>query len=163
MNYMLDCETLSVKPDACLLQIGVVPFDDDKIYEGRAWWVADDTGAMDPQTWDWWKRIPIVPPKFEERLPLKQALGNLTEFMQDIETVWSHPAGFDCVVLGQAYWRAQRTGPPWSYKQVRDTLTLREVAPDAQRPTPTDKHDALADAIAQAQWVINMKRSINGR
>jgi 3' exoribonuclease, RNase T-like len=108
----------------------------------------------------WWL---AQPEENQERLlklirkPLKQALEELFgSFNQhrlnpNNTYIWSHGSNFDTVILENA---CKLVGVPlwWVYRNIRDTRTLF----DACNYTYKSKggHDALEDAVSQAEAVI---------
>ena len=64
--------------------------------------------------------------------------------------VWGNGATFDNVILRNAY---QKTGLdcPWPFWQDRCYRTLKNLAPDIDRPELGTLHQALNDATVQAQ------------
>lgn len=166
-HMMIDCETLGLRPGAVVLTIGAVTWDDT---------VATGTGAMstfkarvdvfsclmvglhiEPTSLDWWRQqSPEAQAALYDgpALPLADALLMLKDHwhITGAERVWANGPVADIAWLEAAY-RAVGLTPPWQYNQVRDFRTLLELdglAPEA-RAVPAVKHDALADAMAQAQ------------
>jgi exodeoxyribonuclease VIII len=158
MWYMIDLETLSTRPDAAILQIGIVAFDLYGIKDSKQWNVEAE-GRVDRPTLHWWKEqiaAGVDPPGLGP-MPLKLALEDIVVMMKPDEAmqVWANPSTFDIVILGEAFHRCGMS-PPWNHRQVRDLRTLRMLYPDVPRPKPDLPHVAVYDAMAQATWVMRM-------
>lgn len=132
---------------------------------------------IDPDTMTWWMGQSNDARKLFKRLgegqgmPLHQGLLALSNFIlgdtaQDPDApvphpdvfLWGNSDRFDNGILGALYYRAGMK-EPWPFWQDRDLRTLREAATRAgysrPRTDPTTAHDAMADAVAQAQDVLN--------
>lgn len=76
--------------------------------------------------------------------------------------IWVFGPHFDIAIL-QGLFEHQRVEPPWVYNEVRDVRTLVKVASAAMCGAPVaaangTPHDALSDAKAQAEMVIQSAR-----
>ena len=169
-HAMFDCESLGVGNNPVLLSIACVIFlengkiidrvhyhidiEDSNIHKLKfsgstiMWGLSQSQGA----------REAIL--KGQERsLSLVNALGLLDRTLVSYkpETVWSYGAASDLVWLKSAY-KAIGTYEPWTYKQERCLRTIGAIYdPEGElRPEPTVKHDALADAESQAEWLVRM-------
>lgn len=171
---MIDLETLSLRPDAFVLQAGICVANLDTGHiltpaynvwlksdgqEGRhidrstvGWWTSQDPmvangvfNAQDPEyLWD------------SEKL-----FQHLTFMMvaKDVQTVWAGPGMFDLPVL-TSLWQGRK---PWNYGQERCFMTLRKALdPDNHYiPDPNEKaHDAAADAEWQMQWLMGIYANV---
>lgn len=170
-DLMLDLETLSTRNDAAILSIGACLFDietgnigptfsrhielDDSPLRGHIsadtikWWLKQDDAARQAIT------------KPAKTVKLRSALFDLREFIPRTKSLklWSNGATFDLVIIRNALERHSDM-ITWQYWQERDTRTLVDIAEritgiNAAKTTPFDgtKHDALADAIHQAQYI----------
>jgi len=159
---MIDLETLATTPNAAVLTIGACLFDPhgkdvhSTFYEriklesqesyGRvinddtvAWW-----GQQDPQ---------IQEDAFgegDDRIDLKDAMKKLYTFGLGTSNVWSHGSVFDVVII-EDICRSFQQAVTWKFWEVRDTRTLFDLADVSVRIE--GKHNALTDAVAQAQAV----------
>lgn len=166
MRYMIDIETLGTGPQAPIIQIGVARFDNIAVLASKCWDVvplADSVYDYDTVRW-WMDQVGRGTPFPGVGVPLETVLvEHLPTFMRDPGEVWAHPPTFDLTILQSAY---QRLGHdcPWSWTVQRDTKTLRLacklVGLQVERPRAETAHDARSDAIAQAEWVIAMKRGL---
>lgn len=169
MHIMIDLETLSVRPDAAIIQIGAVLFEPvhgGKILNDQPFnqYVAiqDGTGSIDHDTLVWWLRQPnakTLADGLENANPLATVLENFIEFPQQIpglswETiggVWAKPSTFDLAVLSSAFSKFGEE-PPWEHWKTRCAKTVFELVGGTPKVDETglQSHDALDDAVKQA-------------
>jgi 3' exoribonuclease, RNase T-like len=159
---MLDIETLDTRPSAVILSIGAVRFDvaepgtltekfhhyisiDEQLRAGRTvsgstllWWMDQGDEA----------RSRISSANAES---MKTVLDALAAFMKPDDRVWGNGAGFDNVIVADAY---QSMGMPvpwrfWGDMCFRTLKTMYKYVP--KPPRNGTAHDALDDAIHQAE------------
>lgn len=174
-HFMIDIETLDVRPTALVLSIGAVEFYPQRHnYISRVFYRAIDPFTaqaagltISASTVMWWMSqsqeardaLAINP------VPIVQALMDLIVFLTPRSTepqeisVWAHSPSFDLVILENAY-RAALLGPaPWTHRQTRCTRTIYALAGvslsdvAASAGTYHTYHNALDDAIVQAHAV----------
>jgi len=86
------------------------------------------------------------------------------EGILDLQRVWGNGATFDITIIENAMDKFKafysHLLPPWKFWQIRDVRTLQDIATaagceDFKKTLPFSgiKHDALADAVFQAQYV----------
>lgn len=176
-DVMIDLETLSTEPNACVLSIGACFFDIKTGDIGAEFHKHIDVGGrndnvhISADTVLWWLKQPEAAraaiTQAKSVTLLAQALTDLFIFISKTKqpTVWSNGASFDLVIL-RTHYKRWGISAPWQYWQERDTRTLVDIA---KRITGTDasntvrvagdiKHDALADAIHQAQYISTAYR-----
>jgi hypothetical protein len=182
MHVMIDLETLGTRVNAQIVQIGAVAFEaksGGRIGEKTGFNVfvriQDGAGTIDHDTIAWWleqdngARMGLSQGlKSESCMPIHLALDSLAQWphnvlgmangWDDIEGVWSHGATFDIAILTAAYAGILGAQPPWHYRLPRDTRTLFWAATGDPKPpvvdtTGTTQHNALDDAVIQAQQV----------
>lgn len=163
-NIMIDLETLGTSPDSAILSIGAVTFDKDGI--GDEFYVNVDLkssikvgASIDPETVYWWLsqscEAGIILSK--DRLNVTPALDRLSEFFRncsDNVKVWANSPSFDCVMLHNYFKRIGYSESPWRFYNERDFRTFLALT-NAERVKPDVVHNALEDAKAQAQTIIN--------
>lgn len=165
-DFMIDLETLGTGDDAIILAIGAVAFDPiagavftgDKFYKRLSWDDNSQPGRkIDAATLKWWlgqnRRV------FEEmtsgHFPLQGALLELAVWLGDpklMRGVWANGVSFDLGMLGHAY-KSFNMKTPWSYSKETCQRTLRRLV-KLDLPREGSHHNALDDAIHQAQWVV---------
>ena len=180
-HAMIDIETLAVTQDAAILSVGACIFHPDgevnnaglyHVCDLRTQGIGHSGRRIDPKTLYWWMeqndaaRKAVFNTADHIRLHLDTVLGELATWIgsRSVEYVWSHGSNFDLPILDHAY-RTRAMLTPWHYRNTRDTRTLFALARDmgATGPkltTPGDAHHALADAIRQAQGVIDATQFI---
>lgn len=157
-HIMLDIETLGTRPGFVVLSAAFVRFSDyastsvnlnveDQIAIGL---------ERDPDTIAWWAQQSqeARAAAFGPAAPLLPVLEHLAAWLAwagPDAFIWCHGASFDAPMLQEVYRRAGLP-IPWSFRNVRDTRTLYDLAGVnlADYPTGT-AHNALDDAIAQTK------------
>ena len=161
-DVMIDVETLDTRPSAVLLSIGAVRFDINtpRIYDSKTFHVHIDIDSclevgrtVSGNTVLWWMdQVDAARNRMtsDKRVPLRVALLQLRTFITDEDRVWGNGAGFDNVILHDAY-RSVNVDPPWRYWNDMCYRTVKNLHRDVPKPAFSDvKHDALADALHQA-------------
>lgn len=171
-NLMVDIETMGTQVGAPVLAIGAVFFDlatgetGPQFYRVATLRSEIENGAVpEADTVMWWLQ---QSDKSREALAYKpshinEVLLSLCEFALATSNrgkiqLWGNGAGFDNVLLIDAYRRAQLT-PFWNFRNDRDVRTIvelgRQIGIDPKRDMPFvgERHNALDDAIHQAKYV----------
>lgn len=176
-HVMLDLETLGTSNNAMIISIGAVIFDTDECRVRNAPFYAviaplGNTGDMDVDTVMWWmKQNDEVREEITEQsvhhMTMPIALGAFTEYCNrlNVEKIWGNGAGFDNVILRNAYTRTNRVSP-WQGKFAGHRMdmcyrTMKAMFPDVPRPPfEGDAHNALDDAKNQAQHLCDILQHI---
>lgn len=173
-HVMLDLETLATTPRAVILSIGAVAFDylpgsslptlehgvrivldrDEQVRAGR---------VIDPGTVAWWckQSHEAQAVMHEKGVPVGQALTELRDYVASCTVgeldvnVWGNGSDFDNVLLRSLY-EDFRMQAPWRYHHSRCFRTLKTTFDAEYRSAQALfanqlQHDALADAVYQAQ------------
>jgi len=166
---MIDMETMSVFPNSVILTVAAVKFNphntvgitdqiyfkldvDEQIARGR---------DVDNGTLEWWGRQ--SPEVYNEamsqhdRIPVSQALSDLTKFLVGVEDIWCQGPVFDIVILENIF-KQYQMHYPWQYWQISDSRTLfkslkYDPREQLRNNSKSAHHNALDDAIIQAQAV----------
>lgn len=159
-DCMIDLETLGTGPDACILTIAAQSFDPfsrgwfDRHYYARIDTDSQPTRIIEEGTVEWWsKQGPEVQGEAfgeDNRVPLDQALDELSKLIWHSKRLWSQGPTFDCTILEHAY-KSYKKPLPWKYHIVRDSRTLCSLYPDLPRPEAS--HHALEDCRRQIELV----------
>jgi hypothetical protein len=168
---MLDIETLSLRPDAAVTQIGwcVVNLDTGGVVEFNSAQVKVDTfdRHVDFDTVKWWMKQDkkVAESVFElenndrdHAMEVFYRLKTIVDAHPDI-TVWGSPAMFDLPVL-TSLWGGLK---PWRYNYERDMMTLyKTFDPEgALKPPPNEMgHDAKWDAVWQASYLVLLNEKL---
>lgn len=187
-HLMVDIETLGTQPGCAVVAIGAVWFDpEDNGWRARhrgyyAEVLLEDAlkhGTADSSTLKFWMGQSEDARKFltndEGKIPLKQALEGLDAFIhhqsqhaqrRDVY-VWGNCNKFDLGNL-EAMYDAVGWAYPWNYgrgQNVRTVVWLAQQFFGMDRPgmkLGRTAHNALDDAIHQAEYVTEMVRKIRG-
>jgi hypothetical protein len=175
-DFMIDIETLGNKPNAAIVQLGIVGFCKDTGYISVPYSVniqPHPESDMDADTVFWWMRQSDEAREAVftgPRLSPQQGLEQLTKFIEDNSDpvagyrVWSKPSTFDIVILESLY-RKCNMEVPWPHWVTRCLRTLISTAqlPKDQEAVPEVAHEAGYDAEAQAKTaLICFKKLDNG-
>ena len=156
MDCMIDLETVGTGPDACILTIAAQTFDPTalgylpKDYYARVDIDSQPNREVDDATVEWWATQPqeAQDEAFGEegRIPLKQALEELSKLCFHCNLTWANGTTFDMVILENAY-KQEQLSIPWQFWNVRDARTVYSLYPDL--PKPKASHHALEDCKRQ--------------
>ena len=167
-NVMLDLETWGTTPGCAIASIGAVIFDDQEItstfYQRVELSSCVDAGlAVDAETLRWWfeQSNEVRQEAFAAGMPLSRALLKLNEFIlgrKHVEpVVWGNGAGFDNVIL-EACYKACGLPTPWKFYNNRCYRTVKNLLPSIKLERQGTHHNALHDAISQAEHLIRMHK-----
>ena len=172
-SIMIDNETLGTTADSVILSIGAVKFDlatgkiDD---EGFYVSISVDSNMemgrrISEDTLMWWLKQPAAAQQvfFEPKETLRTALELLSDWIgTDDYEVWSNGADFDIPMLAHAYTQ-HSIEVPWKFWNARCFRTWKNL-PGARSVKLSDavgiKHNALADAMSQAQALIEIHKAL---
>ena len=168
-DLMTDLESMGQTPGSAIVGIGACFFDTSTGQIGKTFYRAVNLATamrvgltVDASTVMWWMgqneaaRNAI---RFST-YPIDQALSEFSEFVQETAgtqaRIWAKGPSFDAGLLSAAY-RACALKQPWHYMNERCVRTL--VARNPAMPEQArvgEAHNALDDAVHQAQWLINI-------
>lgn len=165
-QVMLDLETLSLEPNACIVSIGATRFTlQDGIKDTFSVNIdpmdARDKGLhIDRDTVAWWKKQPAeisdmwkVDPQ-----PLKEALSAFCRwFGGRTLPIWGNSPSFDCVVIKEAM-KYVAVPCPWNFRDECDYRTLGKII-HVERDEAVNLHSSLADAIYQTNHLLKILKS----
>ena len=174
-QLMCDVESMGKKSDAAVVSIGAVFFDLDTctlgptflqtIHLGSA---VSAGGTMDPGTVLWW-----LGQSDEARKGIRFGGRAINVVLQEFSSwisetcrhadvrPWGNSDFFDIQKLESAYERCEIT-QPWFWTNCRDFRTVRNMNPQVEydfKSKGDDAHNALHDAIFQAEHLFAIKRS----
>lgn len=177
LALMLDVETLSLRPDAFVVQVGycmadlndperrfaVEPHAVPMNYEAQ-------TGRhVDPYTVHWWMQQAKEAQQsvFSERALRFENAWTPQELLMTLEsltapehvTVWASPAAFDLPIITSLCGKK-----PWHYRKERCLQTLGRTLDPQGKLMPPDtpiKHDAAQDAAWQLRYLLNLWQAGN--
>lgn len=171
MHVMIDLETLSLRPDAAIIQIAAVEFEARHAgaiqVDSMLSVLVDPAGQerhVDRDTLDFWEEQRslgnslLSDAALGAGVPLWRALeATILWFRdrEDVEGVWSHGAAFDLPILRHAFMAQGHSDCPWNYRLCRDTRTLYFARATSRylrdQVEPTDKkqlHEAVEEVLS---------------
>lgn len=152
MNIMVDIETLSTEPNACILSIGAVRFDEEgliycEFYKNI---IPQNNRHIDVDTVEWWFNYPEAYSELKkDRWYLKEALYSLGRFICKGDMVWAKSPSFDLAILKNAY-KEYGIVIPWDFRNERDVRTAEKRKVESVGT----KHNALDDCYTQIKSII---------
>ena len=172
-SIMIDNETLATTADAVILSIGAVKFDlaagkidDEGFYVSIS---VDSNMALgrriSEDTLLWWLKQPAAAQQvfFEPKETLGTALEMFSDWIgTDDYEVWSNGADFDIPMLAHAY-SQHSMEVPWKFFNARCFRSWKNLpgARSVKLPSVQGiKHNALADAMNQAQALIEINKAL---
>jgi len=160
IDLMVDLETLGTRPGSVILSLAAVPFNTvyaiEPFYARISSSSCLDAGlTTDESTIRWWERQSkeAYDEAFGGTTSLINVLNDFSEYCSQLPlapALWGNGADFDNVLLSEAY---NKCGirQPWKYTDSRCYRTLKNLFPQVPYIPPKVKHNALQDAIAQAE------------
>jgi len=173
-DIMIDIETLGNKGTSAVATIGAVEFGagfvtENTFYTRIDWIDALKYGTMDASSMKWWMnqndeaRAEMTK---DGAISLKKGLRQLADWMPkpiDEVRVWGNGSVFDIAILNYAFNQVQ-VKLPWHFRNVRDVRTVTDLTYGHIDPKDyvdgTVAHNALSDAIYQANYLSDMLKKI---
>ncbi len=167
MQVMIDIETLGIKPDAVVLSVGAVKFNQKGL--GEQCYIelnldeemqhnSDGRASISAETLVWWiehkQRFEVSMLTDEDEQPNRQKLRVFLDFIKDCEFFWAKGTNFDFPILENCLFR-YALEPTWKYYKLRDFRTLQALHKDDSF-VPPNTHNALNDAINQAREAVSI-------
>jgi exodeoxyribonuclease VIII len=172
VHIMLDTETLGLDGNAIILSIGAVVFDVDAGLKEEFYTDINPEsfpGSVDISTIKWWMEQchSGVPVPMAGVLALPAAMGLFNDYLLNAcegntkrLVIWANGTDFDIPKLTNAY-KLCGAKVPWGYNSVRDARTLYKVYSSyGLKPPELNKHNALADARWQAEYLVSIFRNL---
>lgn len=181
LHVVLDLETMGIRHDAAIIEIGLVIFNHMSGQRGTPNLIEDWSsavklessmqhgGTVSPETITWWMHSDRTEARdtltCEPPISLPKALNEIAytlgkySSVSPLPLIWGNGVNFDNAILKSAY---ERLGVkvPWSYKQDMDFRTLKMMFKD-KVPEPAfigTPHIALDDARHEALWLSKILR-----
>lgn len=161
-HVMVDLETADNGPRSAIIAIGATcfwgPHRDQQFYQAidlNSNWSAGLTMGADTMAW-WDKQSPEARAVFTDpnRIPLARALTGFAHWLRPFHEprIWGNGAAFDNVILRSAY-EAIGQKAPWPFWNDRCFRTIKAIVGKSVDVEGV-AHNALADAIAQANYLL---------
>ena len=167
-HVMLDLETLSLQPNAAIIQIGAAMFDMGTGLVVRGFEMClkasakDASQHFDQKTLAWHTEDEKRNAAYRETQRLgEESQSEVLEAFSawykshPVQAIWANGSNFDIPILEFAY-NAEKLEVPWGYRDVRDLRTFQAIADPFDKyvkPGPT-AHTAYLDAHEQAERVM---------
>jgi exodeoxyribonuclease VIII len=182
-DISIDLETLGVRPGSVITQIGLCAFNRRDGHAGTMsatkivvapQSMIDQGFFIDWSTVSWWlKQNEAARVGMADQIGkhISSALMSVGDwFVENVGydkkkyNVWGHGSGFDCTQLEIAF-QKMLLPCPWDFRNVRDLRTLIDLEPATavERPAPRVEHNAMDDAMAQAEWIQRLTYQIEKR
>lgn len=177
LDVSIDIETMSTRSDAAVVGIGAVAFSLTEMKLGARFYAAIDLDTcqaaglrLDAGTVTWWMKQSDTARSALTRntRPLADVLDEFHAFLIGVGPtneikVWGNGPGFDNAILANAYAAAGKP-LPWKYWNDRCVRTVGAMFPDIPKPARQGTHhNALDDAIYQAETLINIRATQRAR
>lgn len=167
-HVMLDIETLGITPGCAIVSIGACAFDIANGVKERFYQTIrpDPRFRIDGSTVYWWMAQSEEARKVFDMgtsVDITTALHRFNEWCSGLQPdplyIWCHGATFDAPILSKAYeivTEGHNTDmrAPFSFYNIRDTRTIYHLSGIYPDRTKGVHHNALDDAVAQAEAVI---------
>lgn len=171
-DVMVDLETAGNRPGCAIYSIGAVFFNPKTGELGRAHYRvinADKQQALglhvDASTQAWWdKQSPearqVLRESAASSFTLEYALAEFTEYLRHAGgtnkvRIWGNGADFDNAILAHAYVACSQA-VPWEFWNNRCYRTLKNLKPQLKLEKRLVKHNALNDAVMQAEHACKL-------
>jgi hypothetical protein len=171
-HVMVDIETLGTSPGSAIVSIGAVAFEPSTGALGREFEAHIDLQSacsiglkVEASTVLWWmgQSDAARHAAFDaiDSQPIADALVAFASWLDTVSPqrrLWAHGASFDPVLLTAAY-QAVKLKEPWTFRDVRDTRTIFDLAGiqavSDYRSSSDVPHTPLSDAKVQARAVCD--------
>lgn len=158
-DLMIDLETLGTSPDAVILTIGAQGFDPfsdrftDVTFYKRVTVESQPNRKVDEGTLEWWSKQSVDAQEEAmgdgpDRVPLKQALEELSKIAFQHKRIWANGICFDITMLENAMVENE-VSCPWKFWQVCDARTVYKLGKAGTASGTGNTHNALEDCVNQ--------------
>jgi exodeoxyribonuclease VIII len=168
---MIDIETLSLRPDAAIISVGVAIFDNAQVIAADSWAIDHRCwhGHLDPGTVQWWMQQSDEAVQFSfsgTKIDVEVALA-LKAYVMDhnCEEIWANDPNFDLVIL-ESWWRRLNIEWPfkfWTYRAYKTLVAITQEITNIDYRSRQPKftaHNPQEDAVAQARVVMACRESL---
>lgn len=170
-HVMIDLETLGTTGYSAILSIGACEFDPSTGQLGRKYYQnidpqriqgsskTKDGRYISKSTEAWWAKQSNAAKQAlnKDQVTLAKALAAFKQWLPKGCIVWGNGATFDITILTTAY----KSKTPWRFYDVRDMRTITGLDVVAKKSFKGIQHNALDDAIYQAEYVGRAMSLIN--
>ncbi len=171
LDIMIDLETLSTSTDCVVLSIGAVKFDIEKGELGETFYTTlhiqdqiNQGRKISESTLRFWldqdrevfKQALQIPMGDAYGASNKEILSVFSNFIGSDSKVWGNSSGFDINIM-ESLFATYGLKEPWKYSAAMDLRTFKRFLGDNDKiARPVGQHhNALSDAVNQAQFVLD--------
>ena len=160
-HFMIDLETMGIRPTSAIISIGIALFNQDTIIDTFYSPVSLQSCLLaglttDKSTEDWWAKQSVEARaawQVEDAPTLPAVLSKMTAWMrshssQKESCPWGNGADFDLILLKNAF-NAIDADPPWEFYNHHCFRTMKNMFTVGPQPRSGTHHNALDDAISQ--------------
>lgn len=177
-QIMLDIETLGKKPDALVLSVGAAVMDMATLtIVDRRYWLLDhksqEERTIDADTVLWWmQQGDAARAEFRrgDAVDPEELAGDLHDLFRKYatSTPWANGTNFDLPILASLIRDYSVSPVPWGYRHqdMRSLATVMDSVlswKDYTKQHNPTAHNALEDAVCQANYVLECMRWIRDR
>lgn len=166
-QIVVDLETLSARPNSCIVSIGAVAFTlQDGITE--EFFINVDPLSckelglhISKETINWWASQPkeAIESWQKDPVSLQEAMDKFAIFYGNKSVpIWGNGSSFDITILESAMFALGWKNIPWKFWDIYDMRTLTSILGRKLEKTGIN-HNALHDSIAEAKLIIDMLKS----
>ncbi|WP_428719112.1 3'-5' exonuclease [Undibacterium curvum] len=168
-RIMVDLETLGKRAGCAILSIGAVAFSSETNTTGETFYCVVNASSCslyglhsDIETIVWWneqsddaRQVIRHANDYKTSVSIKYALKQFNEYVSKFDNpeIWGNGSDFDNAILIAAM-AACGIEPAWKFWNNRCFRTLKNMYPDIKIDRHGAHHNALDDAITQAQHAL---------
>lgn len=169
-HVMLDLETLGTSAGCIILSIGAIEFNESELVDNSFYAIVDresctDLGLRsDDTTRNWWKQQSKEAKEIfttTAQRPVRSVILNFVRWLQHFDLdnlcVWGNGASFDQPIITEVF-RVTGWNKPWNFWNERCFRTIKSIFPIEPPKRSGTAHNALDDAVYQAEWLIEIVR-----
>ena len=174
VHVMVDLENLGTGPDAMVLSIGACTFGLERRIPEQTFYREINpetaTGIIDVSTAKFWMEQAskgVMPPMLGAYAQVTAVL-NFMDWLKivgayDNLVVWANGTDFDIPKLDRLFKEIKvPTSSVWKYNAVRDCRTIYKLFGNyGIKPERNNYHNALADAVWQAEYLISIVKNVS--
>lgn len=171
-QVMIDIETFGLGPDAAIASIGACTFyvaESLKVVD-KFYFNIDQASnkkinrVYTKSTLDWWsdQSEEVKNSLMSDQVNIKDAIDSLFNFVNRDDILWAHGISFDIPIIESTYRALGYDRASWHYRNLRCSRTLTSIFGISSHADSNMKHNALADAISQAEQLNALLFEIKG-
>lgn len=162
-GQMIDIETLHVVPNAAILQIGACRFNvktretyDHFLVNIEPKTCLEAGMVYSDSTVKWWttQDPKVIASLNENKVSIQEALRQLEAWVQRGKCISAWGVAFDMGILTSAFDTVLHRDTPWNFWDIFDARTVGALV-GGKPERGADAHNALADVIAQSEFLFD--------